>query len=181
MTLDPTRSGENSGLFIFDIENPVSPRLASSIVHPDEERKSYLVRDIAIQDRFIYAGLFGDKGLWMVDIAEPASPVDLGIAAVETNSNILVSGDYLFSSGQLYNGIIVCDISEPGNVKEATRLDIPTRDCCLEISGDLLFMGIRNILTIYDISKPENPVKLVDFELSLSGGCLLYTSDAADE
>ncbi|MBN2074270.1 MAG: hypothetical protein JW762_01840 [Dehalococcoidales bacterium] len=170
LTLDPMGSGENSGLFIFDIENPVSPCLVSSIVHPVKERKSYLVRDIAIQDEIIYAGLFGDKGLWVIDISDPASPVDLGIADVETNSNILVSGDYLFSSGQRYNGIIVCDISNPGNVKEVTRLDISTRDCCLEISGDLLFMGIKNILTIYDISKPESPVKRVDFGLSLSGG-----------
>lgn len=169
LTLDPTIGpGENSGLFIFNIENPVSPCLVSSIVHPAEERRSYLVRDIAIQDEIVYAGLFGDKGLWMVDIAAPISPVDLGIAAVETNSNILVTGKYLYSSGQRYNGIISCDISNPGNVKEVTRLDIPTRDCRLEISGDLLFMGIKNILTIYDISSPENPVKLVDFELSLS-------------
>jgi hypothetical protein len=75
LTLDPTVGpGENSGLFIFDIENPVSPRLVSSIVHPAEERKSYLVRDIAIQDGIVYAGLFGDKGLWVVDISDPASP-----------------------------------------------------------------------------------------------------------
>jgi hypothetical protein len=170
LTLDPMGSGENSGLFIFNIESPVSPCLVSSIVHPVEDRKSYLVRDIAIQDGIVYAGLFGDKGLWVVDISDPFSPVDLGITAVETNDNILVSGDYLFSSGQLYNGIIVCDISDPGNVKEIKRLDIPSRDCCLEISGDLLFMGIKNILTIYDISSPESPVKLTDFEIPVSGG-----------
>jgi hypothetical protein len=171
LTLDPTIGpGENSGLFIFDIENLISPRLVSSIVHPDEERKSYLVRDIAIRDGIVYAGLFGDKGLWVVDISDPASPVDLGISQVETNDNILVSGDYLYSSGQRYNGIIVCDISDAGNVEEVTRLDIPTRDCCLEIGGDLLFMGIKNILTIYNISSPESPVKLIDFELSLAGG-----------
>jgi hypothetical protein len=171
LTLDPTVGpGENSGLFIFDIENPVSPRLISSIVHPDEERKSYLVRDIAIQDDIVYAGLFGDKGLWIVDITEPASPLDIGISQVETNDNVLVSGDYLFSSGQLYNGIIVCDISVPGNAKEVKRLDIPTRDCCLELSGDLLFLGIRNILTIYDVSTPGNPKKIIDFEIPVSGG-----------
>jgi hypothetical protein len=53
-------------------------------------------------------------------------------------------------------------------VEEVTRLDIPTRDCNLEISGNLLFMGIKNILTIYDIASPGSPKKLVDFELSLS-------------
>ena len=170
MTLGPNVTpGENSRLFIFNIENPVLPRLISSIVHPDEERKSYLVNDIVIKDGIAYAGLFGDKGLWMVNITDPASPVDMGISQVETNDNVLVYGDYLFSSGQLYNGIIVCDISNPGNVEEVTRMDIPTRDCCLEINGNLLFQGINNILTIYDISSPENPVKLVDFELSLSG------------
>ncbi|MFC1946387.1 hypothetical protein ACFLXY_00550 [Chloroflexota bacterium] len=171
MTIGPNVTpGENSRLFIFDIENPVSPRLISSIVHPDEERKSYLVNDIVIEDGIAYAGLFGDKGLWVVDISDPTSPVDMGISQVETNSNVLVSGDYLYSSGQRYNGIIVCDISNPDNAKEVTRLDIPTRDCRLEISSNLLFQGIKNILTIYDISDPVNPEKLVDYAIPVSGG-----------
>jgi hypothetical protein len=169
MSFDPLSSGHNSRLFIFDIENPVSPRLISSIAHPDEERKSYLVRDIAIQGGVIYAGLFGDKGLWIVNISDSASPVDMGVSPIEANNNVIVSGDYLYSSGQLYNGIIVCDVSDASDVKEIKRLDISTRDCQLEMNEDLLFLGIENILTIYDISSPGKPEKLVDFELSLSG------------
>jgi len=160
--------GRNSRVFIFDIEDPVSPRLVSSIAHPDQERKSYLVRDVTIRDSILYAGLSGDKGLWMVDISDPASPVDLGIAPVETNKNILVSGNYVYSSG-LYNGFIVCDVSDANHVKEIKRLDISSRDCRLAISGDLLFVGIKRTLTIYDISSPENPEKLADYEVAMSG------------
>src|SRR4030042_2024680 len=58
MTIGPNVTpGENSRLFIFDIENPVSPSLVSSIAHPNEERKSYLVNDIVIKDGIEYAGL----------------------------------------------------------------------------------------------------------------------------
>jgi hypothetical protein len=169
LSFDPRSGpGQNSRVFIFDIEDPVSPRLISSIAHPDQERKAYLVRDVAIREGMLYAGLFVDKGLWMVDISEPASPVDLGIAPVETNNNILVSGNYVYSSGQLYNGVIICDVSNANSVKEKKRLDISSRSCRLEISGNLLFVGIERTLTIYDISSPENPEKLADCELNIS-------------
>lgn len=178
LSFDPMSGpGHNSRLFIFDIEDPVSPRLISSIAHPDQERKAYLVRDVAIRDGILYAGLFGDKGLWMVDISNPASPVDLGITPVETNKNILVSGNYLYSSGQLYNGVIVCDVSDVDDVREIKRLDISTRDCRLAISDSLLFVGIKRTLTVYDISSPENPEKLSYCELSLSGNLSINNLD----
>lgn len=170
LSFDPSSGpGRNSRVFIFDTKDPVSPRMLSSIAHPGEERESYLVRSIAIRDGILYAGLFCDKGLWMVDISDPASPVDLGIAPVETNDNVLVSGKYLYSSGQLYNGIIICDVSNTKNVKEIKRLDISTRDCKLAVSGNLLFLGSDRTLTIYDISSPESPKKLSDYELEMSG------------
>jgi hypothetical protein len=178
LSFDPMSGpGHNSRLFIFDIKDPISPRLISSIAHPDQERKAYLVRDVAIRDGILYAGLFGDKGLWMVDIANPSLPVDLGIAPVETNMNILVSGNYIYSSGQLYNGVIICDVSDVDDIKEKRRLDISTRECRLAISGSLLFVGIERTLTIYDISSPDKPEKLADCELELSGNLSIDNLD----
>lgn len=170
MSIAPSSSDETSLLFIFDIENLLSPRMVSVVVQPEGERMNSPITDMAIKDGFIYCGLFGDSGLWAVDITDPTSPVNLGVSKVETNDNISVSGKHLYSTGQLYNGIIVCDISNPAEAKEIRKLDISTRDCVLETDGDLLLLGIKNILTVYDISSPDNPEEVAELKLDMSGG-----------
>jgi hypothetical protein len=170
LSFDPMSGpGQNSRVFIFDTTDPLSPQLVSSIAHPDEGRKSYLVRSVAVQDGILYAGLFGDKGLWMVDISDPANPKDLGIATVELQKDLIVSGNYAYASGQMFNGVSICDISDVENVKEVARQDISTRECRLALSGDLLYMGIGNILTLYDVSTPSSPHQVGTCELEVSG------------
>jgi hypothetical protein len=170
LSFDPMSGpGQNSRVFIFDTTDPLSPQLVSSIAHPDEERKSYLVRSVTVQDGILYAGLFGDKGLWMVDISDPANPKDLGIATVELHNDLIVSGDYAYASGQMFNGVSICDISDVENVKEIARQDIPSRDCRLALSGDLLYVSIGNILTLYDVSTPSSPRQVGVCGLAVSG------------
>jgi hypothetical protein len=170
LSFDPMSGpGQNSRVFIFDTTAPLSPQLVSSIAHPDEERKSYLVRSVTVQDGILYAGLFGDKGLWMVDISDPANPKDLGIATVELHNDLIVSGDYAYASGQMFNGVSICDISDVENVKEIARQDIPSRDCRLALSGDLLYVSIGNILTLYDVSTPSSPRQVGVCGLAVSG------------
>jgi len=170
LSFDPMSGpGQNSRVFIFDTTDPLSPQLVSSIAHPDEERKSYLVRSVAVQDGILYAGLFLDKGFWMVNISDSANPKDLGIATVELHKNLIVSGNYAYASGQMFNGVSICDISDVENVKEVARHDISTRDCLLALSGDTLYVGIGNILTLYDVSTPSSPWQVGTYELKVSG------------
>ena len=170
LSFDPMRGpGRNSRIFIFDTRDPLSPRLVSSIAHADEERKSYLVRSVAIQDGILYAGLFADKGLWMVDVSDPANPKDLGIAPVELHDDIIVSGDHAYASGQMFHGVSICDISDVENIGEVARQDISTRDCRLALSGNLLYVVIENILTVYDVSTPSSPRQVGACELEVSG------------
>jgi hypothetical protein len=170
LSFDPMSGpGQNSRVFIFDTTDPLSPQLVSSIAHPDEERKSYLVRSVAVQDGILYAGLFGDKGLWMVNISDPANPKDLGISTVELHKDLIVSGNYAYASGQMFNGVSICDISDIENIKEVARQDISTRDCRMALSGNLLYVGIENILTVYDVSTPSSPRQVGTCELEVSG------------
>jgi len=170
LSFDAASGRLNSRVFIFDTEDPVSPRLVSSIAPEKRELESYHVRDITVQDGILYASLFLDKGLWMVDISDPTAPKDLGIAPVEITSNIIVSGDYAYASGQRYDGVTICDISDVENVREIARIDLSTREHCLAVSGDHLFVGIGRTLTVYDISTPSSPKQVGACELAVSEG-----------
>jgi hypothetical protein len=166
----PSLSSRSNGRFlIFDTENPLSPRLVSTIAGGRVGERSYPVNCAAVQDNILYGGLFLDKGLWMVDISDPVNPVDLGIAPVEITSNLIVMGDIAYGSGQMYDGVSLSNVSYPDNVREIARIDLPTREHWLAISGDHLFVGIGRTLTVYDVSITSAPQQVGTLELSISG------------
>lgn len=167
LSFDPLSGPNNSRFFIFAVENPLSPRLVSTISPEQRGRDMFLVRSTAVQKNILFSSLFVDKGLWMVDISNPTEPRDLGIAPIEVTSHLIVQGTYAIASGQMYNGISISDISDPQNAGEVSRIDIPSRDCRLAISGHYLFIGIQQTLTIVDISTPAAPKTLCNYELEV--------------
>ena len=166
----PRSSAYNSCFFIFDTENPLSPRLISTIKPEKQGSIGGMINNSAVCDDILYSCLFGDNGLWMVDISDPANPVDLGIAPVEVTSNIIVSGDYAYASGQMYDGVTIMDISDTQDVREINRIDLSTREHCLAVAGEHLYVGIKQTLTIFDISNPASPKNIGTCELVLTEG-----------
>lgn len=170
LSFDPTSSKQNSRIFIFDVSVPMVPSLISSIAVLVQETVSHHIRSMDVRDGILYAGMFGDRGLWMVDLTNPANPVDLGIADVKTNDCVTAFGDhYILSSGQHYDGITICDVADPENVHEVARIDLPSRDVYLDIDGHLIVTGIGKTLTIFDVSDPSDPKQMSQIDLEISG------------
>jgi len=160
----------NSRLFIFDTEDPFSPQMVSSIAHASQEREWSLVRSTAIYKNILYASLFGDKGIWMVDISDPANPVDLGISPVEVTNNLVIDGNYAYASGQMYDGVTIVDVSDIQDIREIARIDLPTREHCLAVDHERLYIGIKQTMTIFDISNPASPKTIGTYELEVPEG-----------
>jgi hypothetical protein len=167
LSFDPLSGPNNSRVFIFDTADPLSPRLISTIAREKQDRNALLVRSAAIQNNILYSSLFMDKGLWMLDLSNPAEPRDLGIAPVGATSNLVVSGDLAYALGQLYNAVSISNISDAQNVVEVSRIDTPSRDCRLAVSGHLLFIGFQQTLTVVDISRPASPEILCKYDLEV--------------
>jgi hypothetical protein len=157
LSFDPTSGPNNSRVFIFDVENPVPPRLISTIAREKEGRDALLVRTTAVQNGILYAGLFVDKGLWILDISQPDKPRDLGVAPIPITSRVVVSGNHAFGLGQMYNGVAIGDISDSQKAAEVARIDVVSRDCRIAVSGQRLYIGFQQTLTIVDISAPASP------------------------
>lgn len=167
LSFEPSSGPNNSRIFIFDTENPLSPRLISTIAREKQGRDMFLVRSAAVHNSILYSSLFGDRGLWIVDISDPRHPKDMGIAPVEITNNIIVAGDHAYASGQMYKGVSVSDISNPQSVREVARIELPSRECRLAVSGRRLYIGIQQTLTIIDISTPASPTTLGTYELNV--------------
>ena len=153
------RSNHGNGsslLVIYDLADSSSPSFISSFIHPEEEYVVCAVKDIAIKDGILYAGLFGDLGLWIVDISNPAAPIELGIAPIKINENIVAFGNYVLGTGQLHSDLVICDVSDPRDIVEVKRLAIGSGERCLTVDGNLLFVANKGYLSTYDISSPEN-------------------------
>lgn len=170
LSFDPLSGPNNSRVFIFDTRNPLSPQLVSTIAREKQGRDMFLVRSSAVHNNILYSSLFVDKGLWMVDISDPSHPRDMGIAPVKITSNLVVAGDYAYASGQLYNGVSISDISDSKDVREVARIDLPSRECRIAVSGQRLYIGIQQTLTIVDVSNPASPKTLCTYELEVHEG-----------
>jgi len=161
-------SQNNSRIFIFDANDPFSPGFVSSIALEKQEKLGLQVNSVAISENILYGGLFGDRGLWMVDISDPFAPVDLGIAPLEMTSNLVISGSNACAVGQLYNGISIADVTDTKNVRQISRMETASRECRIAVSGNLLVIGNGQMLTLYDISTPTSPEQVGTCELEVS-------------
>jgi hypothetical protein len=167
----PPHTGRHSTFyFIFDTEDPFSPQLISTITPETQDRHGVMADSCAVSGDILYSFLFLEKGLWLVDISDPANPVDLGILPVEATRNLIVVDGIAYASGQFYDGVTIVDVSDIRDIREIARIDLSSRDCFLEVSDGYLYVGIRQTLTVIDVSDPAAPETLCNYELHVPEG-----------
>ncbi|HEY98380.1 MAG TPA: hypothetical protein G4O16_09410 [Dehalococcoidia bacterium] len=167
----PSHTGRYSTCYlIFDTEDPFSPQLISMITPEQPGERGVIADSCAVSGNILYSFLFGEKGLWLVDISDPSNPVDLGIVPVEATRNLMVADGIAYASGQFYDGVTIVDVSDIENIREIARIDLTSRDCFLEVCDGYLYVGIGQTLTVYDVSDPACPEMLCNYELNVPEG-----------
>ncbi len=103
------------GLAIVDISNPLQPKQAVLI-------DSIKVDDVIVSGQYAY--VFGrvsgkQKGLFILDISDPAAPQNVGFLAVKGQiMDIRIIGSYAYLA-DLYSGMHIIDISDPAKPEKA--------------------------------------------------------------
>jgi hypothetical protein len=99
------------------------------------------------------------NGIGLVNISDPQSPVYL--RSIQTGNRVThleVRDQLLYCSS---DGLIIYDLSDPGNPVELSYTPLPNSTERFKIKGDRVYLAARtNGLVIIDISDPENPTIL---------------------
>lgn len=146
-----TANGWEDGLRVIDISNPAFPYQVGQC-------SLWCARDVAVSG--LHAYVLADQRFSVIDISDPYNPNEVGffLSLPPNPSGISVSGmtAFVIDSSYFYG----FDIADPPNPQ--LIFDIPTPNYSgIEISGQFAYIAtLDDILFIFDVSDPANPVKV---------------------
>lgn len=144
--------GGHHGLFIFDISNPTSPTLISTLEIPGLPSK----RPVIKSGNYAYApNALG--GIDIIDISTPSSPYLHQTFIFQSGGGLNdfeVSGEYLYTTmvGQSYSqyyGLEVVDISVPFSPVSVGQHNTPGGASALEVSGNYVYVADTGLQVFY--------------------------------
>ena len=143
-------AGWNNRLPIFNIQNPSSPTLVSSIYGSND------AHDFIIKNNYIYIADF-IHGMYIYDINTPSSPVLIGeFSSGYQCVDIEIVDNYAYCA--TLNGILILNISDPVTIKFVNNYYTADRINGLIAQDNYLFVAGGNLgFLIYNISNPINP------------------------
>ncbi len=104
------------------------------------------------------------EGLRVLDISNPAVPVEIGsLEPLSIVNDVAVSGTYAYVT-DTYDGLIVIDISDPTNPVQVGGCDTPGMLMRLAIVGNYAFLGDYYTFQVADISDPTAPVLIGSYD-----------------
>ena len=154
-------------LSFIDVTDPEDPFVAGEYAF-EEVWGSPEVEDMAVVGDYAYILMNDPKLVWVLDITDPESPVQVGMAdLLQYSLSITVGEDYAYVV-DIKGGLTTVDIGDPANPAEsgylAPRQDIPDGGSGLVVAGDLAFFNDPYGLRIADISDPGNPVQTSTYD-----------------
>ncbi len=156
---------------IFDISNPLSPRLVSTFKLPT----FYTPTTFTVKGNYAYVGDFNGD-IYVIDISDPYLPRVVGSmeASGEITADIVVSGTHLFDVTGDGLKIDDFDISDPASPVLVSQQ--PSGGTTLALAGNYLYAGTTGGLEVYDIANPSKPqyvggldINVLVWGISISG------------
>ena len=154
-------------LRLYDISNPTSPSLSSTVTYTGSEGGWPM--DVQVVGTVAYVALHGTGlsgsggGFSTVDVSNPLAPVKLGFVSPNTMFySVLVDGNtaYLTDIPECCGGSLsVFDVTSASTPTFSTSIAATAIDAALK--DDVLYVPAFGSLTYYDVSTPGSPV-LID-------------------
>ena len=133
---------------LFDISNPVQPRMLWTVDH-----------DLAYKEGLIHGQTFylaERSSLKIFSLADETRPIFVNSLPMESPENLYHSGTHLYLTA---NGLNIFDVAQPRNPIVASRTEITGSDTTdLYLDGNTLYILTYREIIAYDVSDKTNPV-----------------------
>lgn len=151
------------GLWFVDVSNPTAPRIESSCCPEDAVW-------FDVQDGIGYMATWGN-GLHLLDMANPAHPVEIGLfPSTALQRKVVVRGPVAYvaetstrdpqnESNWLGGGLRILDVSNPAKPQEISFVDTPGWVEDMAVVGDRVYLaeGGPGMVRVFDVSDPAAP------------------------
>jgi len=148
---------------VVDATDKTSPVVVSSLTSPQLDAPAGL----DFVHPYAYVPAFTFDGLVIIDVSDPASPVQVGYVQDRTILNgaryVHKVGDYAYVAAAYADRLVVVDVSDPtaptivGSAGPDARLDDPMKVVVVDNYAYVTSWGSVR-LTVVDVSNPANPV-----------------------
>lgn len=166
--------GRATGSKVDRLPEPAAENLTLLGEHANPSWGTGISVNVRVVDKYAYLARYQD-GLRIIDISNPAAPVDVGHAPVESPESAEIYNDVkvVRTATEVYaivgsnvSGAVVWRVTNPGTPTIVTHLGTlsgtePPNVHTLFIEGDRLYLANIDLgLEIYDLSNPAQPVRL---------------------
>jgi len=165
----------NYGVDILNVSDQENPQLISSFKHDGDFNHTYWSETLFYDaEKHLLFVSNSREGFAILDVSNQTAPKLLYAANPwegDSVTDLFVCNDLLFLAlaGFLFTGgFAILNISNPLSPKIITQWSVNDGVRALFCLDNLLYLATTfSLLKIYDISQPENPVKISDLESSL--------------
>lgn len=154
-----------AGMHIVDISNPQNPTKVSFFETAEvngQNKTFHLARKVAVDGSYAYIGTRSDSWLFIVDVSNPANPVETGKVELTSTWGTVVSLQIEYPSAYLamnfeVDGFREIDISNRAAPAEANQYESPYDVFWVQSASDYLYVASLAKLWIYGMSDPTQP------------------------
>ena len=144
----------DEGLRIIDISNPLLPTLASTFTPVEAAIFEYT----QVIDTIAYSAT--QSGLYILDVSDPTTPVQLGQSLAENDAWSVHVVDTIAYLPKAYDGIRMVNVADPTNPIELGYFHTPDYATWISIQDTLAYVAERwsgiQVLDISDLTAPDS-------------------------
>ncbi len=142
--------------------------------------KNENVWDVQVAGRLAFLAA-GPAGLLILDVADPAKPVQIGALATKGYSYGLdVKSPYVYLADGLNGGLAVVDVRDPKNPVRLIRVTTGTEVRDVKVVGNLAYVAAgEGGLVIVDVTDPANPQLVSNEQTPMNARAIDVAGDLA--